>query len=104
MTAKHRAHSGALSDLAEIIAYLGREAPDQAVRLKMLYRDARLRLRRQPLVNAPLLEGYRRVVLVPFKYMIVYVTDGHNTDILAVLDARRNLETIRATLRGRAFE
>lgn len=100
---KHRTHGGAIDDLAELVAYLRREAPEQAPRLVALYVDADRHLRRRPLVNATLYEDYRRVVLVPFKYMIVYVTDGHNTDLLAVFDARRDPETLRATLRGRTF-
>lgn len=43
-------------------------------------------------------------MLVPFKFMIVYVTDGRSTDILAVFDARRNPETLREELADRTFE
>ena len=101
---KHRTHTGALDDLAEAIRYLMREAPEQAPRLKALYRQARRSLRRHPLAHAVLYDDYRRAVLVPFKYMVVYVTDGHSTDILAVLHAQRDPEALQAELRGRTFE
>jgi len=100
----HRTHVGALGDLAEAVAYLKREAPEQAPRLVALYRDARRHLRQRPLANATVYADYRRVVLVPFKYMIVYVTDGRSTDILAVLDARRDPDTLKRTLRGRSSD
>ena len=104
MAAIHRTHDGAIDDLAELAAYLRREAPGQEQRLRALYTNADHRLRRRPLVNATLYEDYRRVVLLPFKFMIVYTTDGHSTDILAVFDARRNPDALQETLRGRTFE
>lgn len=67
----------------------------------MIYRDARQGLRRYPLAHGPLFEDYRRAVLAPFKYMIVYVTDGRSTDILAVLHAQRDPEALKADLATR---
>ncbi|MDR3069368.1 MAG: type II toxin-antitoxin system RelE/ParE family toxin [Cellulomonas sp.] len=101
---KHRTHTGALDDLAEAVGYLMREAPEQALRFKARYREARRGLRRHPLAHGTLYDDYRRGGLVPFKYMIVYVTDGRSTDILAVLHAQRAPEMLRAELQGRGFD
>lgn len=49
-------------------------------------------------------DDYRRVVLVPFKYMIVYVTDGRRTDILALLHGMSEPATLEAELARRTFE
>jgi len=56
---------------------------------------------KHPLAHAVLYDDYRRAVLVPFKYM---VTDGRSTDILAVLHAQRDPETLKTELRRRTFE
>ncbi|MCL2090941.1 MAG: type II toxin-antitoxin system RelE/ParE family toxin [Micrococcales bacterium] len=93
-----------MDDLAEAVRYLMREAPEQVPRLKALYREARQGLRRHPLAHAVLYDDYRRAVLVPFRYMVVYVTDGRSTDILAVLHAQRDPETLKTELRRRTFE
>lgn len=97
-------HKGALTDLAEAVNYLQREAPEQAQRLRTLYREARQRIQRNPLAYAPLYDDYRRTFLMPFKYMIVYVTDGQNIDILAVLPAQRDPEALKSELAGRTFD
>lgn len=101
---RHRIHAGALADLNDAIAYLMREAPEQAPRLRMVFDGARKGLRQHPLIHGSLYEDYRRAVLVPFKYMIVYVTDGRSTDILAVLNAVRDPAALLDELTTRTFE
>ena len=100
---RHRVHVGALDDLAHEIRYYKVVAPEQAPRLRALYRRARTSLRKNPLLHARIHGDYRRVVLVPFKAMVIYTTDGRNTDILAVLDCRRDPETIQRELHKRTF-
>lgn len=100
---KHRVHAGAVDDLAEAIEYLKQEAPDQAPRLQAAFRAARQGLRKHPLAFAPLFDDYRRSVLVPFRYMVVYLTDGRSTDILAVLHTGREPKVLEAELHQRTF-
>lgn len=101
---RYRTHRGAITDLAEAIAHLSEEAPEQALRLVALYRAARQRIRRNPLAHGTMYEDYRRAVLVPFRYMVVYVTDGESIDVLAVLDARRHPDRLRSQLSARTFD
>ena len=101
---RHRTHVGALLDLAEACAYLRQEAPDQVPRFLALFRESRSSLRRRPLMHRPLYGDYRRTFIVPFRYMIVYATNGRDTDILAVLHAMRDPVELRASLQLRTFE
>jgi plasmid stabilization system protein ParE len=78
-------------------------APEQAPRLLALYRIARESVRENPLLHASIYGDYRRVVLVPFKVMVIYVTDGRDTDILAVVDGRQNPRTLENRLHTRTF-
>ena len=100
---RHRVHVGALDDLAREVEYYRNLAPEQAPRLVALYRQARRSLRRHPLLHASIYGDYRRVVLVPFQAMVIYVTDGRSTDILAVFDCRQDPERLQSELRGRTF-
>jgi plasmid stabilization system protein ParE len=55
-------------------------------------------------VGAPLYDRYRRFVLTPFKYLVVYeVTDG-SVGVLRVTHGIRDPETIQGELEGRRFD
>jgi len=95
-------HSGLLADLAEVRDYYRQIDPALATRFLDSYAKSLRRIKENPLVPREYLAGWRRVVLVPFPYLVVFSVDDESIDVTALLHTHRDPETNRAVLEQRS--
>ena len=94
-------HPAFYDDLRAATTFYANVDRSLPARLREILRKKVRLIRQHPSIGGPLDEPFRRVFIPPFPYMIVYrVADGV-VRVLALLDARRDPEWIRATIQGR---
>jgi len=96
-----RVHPELINDLAEAVAYYGTQDVALPGRLIEAYVESLRRIAANPLIGREYLPGYRRVVALPFPYLLAYVVDDGGVYISALLHTRRDPTAIEAILRSR---
>lgn len=97
-----RVHPGVLSvDLPEATAYYDEIDPDLGDRLSRLIVDALHQIEAHPLVFAEYVPGFRRVVLVPFPYLLAFAVHDDAVQIDALLHVKSDPTTNESLLRSR---
>lgn len=97
-----RVHPDVLSaDVPEATAYYDEIDPKLADRLSQLIADALHQIEAHPLVFAEYIPGFRRVVLVPFPYLLAFAVHKDAIDVGALLHVQRDPATNENMLRSR---
>ena len=97
-----RVHPDVLDDLREAITYY-RDLDDPALpeRFVNAYAEALNQIEAHPQAGREYLPGYRRVVALPFPYLLAYAVDEEVVHVAALLHAKRNPETNERILHSR---
>jgi len=97
-----RVHPDVLSvDVPEATAYYDEIDPNLGDRLSQLIVDALHQIEAHPLVFAEYVTGFRRVVLVPFPYLLAFAVHDDAINIDALLHVKRDPATNESILRSR---
>ncbi|MFV0463013.1 MAG: type II toxin-antitoxin system RelE/ParE family toxin [Nostocoides sp.] len=98
-----RVHPEFLDDLRDAIDYYrSQDDPILPERFVDAYAEALTHVEEHPLTGREYLPGYRRVVAIPFPYLLAYAVDDESVYVAALLHANRNPETNARILRSRA--
>lgn len=90
------------SDVPEVTSYYDAISRALGDRITQAIADALERIESHPLAYREYLTGFRRIVLVPFPYLIAYAVDDDSVYAAALLHANRSLETNERILCSRA--
>jgi hypothetical protein len=96
-----RVHPNLVNDIAEAIAYYGAQDGELPGRFIEAYAASLRRIEEYPLMVREYLLGYRRVVVLPFPYLLAYAVDDDGIYIAALLHVRRDPATNETILRSR---
>ncbi|MCL2850226.1 MAG: type II toxin-antitoxin system RelE/ParE family toxin [Micrococcales bacterium] len=102
MKRRFKVHPGVLADLADARNYYREIDPALAARFFLSYANSLQHIRKNPLVPREYVPGWRRVVLVPFPYVVAFSVDDKSIDVTALLHARRDPQSNRAVLEQRS--
>ncbi|TXJ03895.1 MAG: type II toxin-antitoxin system RelE/ParE family toxin [Aeromicrobium sp.] len=92
------------SDVPAALAYYDQIDRALGDRFGQLISDVLDGITKHPLFGREYLPGFRRVVTVPFPYMLVYVVEGSSIYVLALLHTKRNPDANRAIVQERGGE
>ena len=88
-------------DIPEATAYYDKIDPNLGDRLSQLIVDALHQIETHPLIFAEYVTGFRRVVLVPFPYLLAFAVHDDVVQIDALLHVKRDPATNESMLRSR---
>lgn len=97
-----RVHPDLLDDLRDAIDYYRRQDPGLPQRFVDAYAEALKQAEEFPLAGREYLSGFRRLVAVPFPYLLAYAVDDESVLVVALLHAQRDPSTNERILRSRS--
>ncbi|MDR3068737.1 MAG: type II toxin-antitoxin system RelE/ParE family toxin [Cellulomonas sp.] len=102
MSRRLRVHPDLLADVAEALDYYRQVDPALAARFFNSYTQGLRWIRGNPLAAREYVPGFRRVVLVPFPYLVAFAVDDEHVHVAALLHTRRDPQTNRTVLERRS--
>ena len=89
----------AANELAEVVAWLERERDGLGRRFERLAQAELGRACEFPLAYPVFVGAFRRIMVDPFKYGLIYVVEAERIVLVAIVDLRREPRTIERRLR-----
>lgn len=104
MSQRHfRVHPDVLdTDLKDALRYYGDLDGSLASRLTESFIEALHHIESHPLASREYISDYRRIVLIPFPYMLVYAVDPESVYVVALLHNQRNPEANESLIAARS--